>query len=745
MIIIYGLAFIILWEWLRPLVVITDTGNLYVFILFTLFCFVLMYLRIASFISIPLIFISIMFGLHHIFFEGSFIREGFSTLTWFGADLARNIQFLISNKMDLLSFEFRSFLLFLVLSITSYLVHYWLYHVKKIFFFLLVTVIYVTVLDTFTVYDASNAIIRLVVAGFLLMTLLYKMRLEEKEQIKGNELGGKAWMNFVLLTIASVVAIAFFSPKYEPQWPDPLPMVKGVVSGDQGTAGATQTIGYSANDENLGGGFENDDTVVFTAISNQGHYWRGESKEVYTGKGWDTIEHELNRTFRYSESYESDVSVQLYEQNVQFNTEEVTISMVDEQPFWHFFYPGELLEVDEEKLIFSSQSEEPFHYLIDYVSGKVGAVNRESGDGVLLQEYTLTYHNPTFVIEQLKNSSESDPLHIQQVYLQLPELPGRIGQLANDITESYDNRYDKVKAIESYFSKNNYRYETTDVAVPTKEQDYVDQFLFETRQGYCDNFSTSMVVMLRTLDIPARWVKGFTQGTEVEKMEDGKKKFEVSNANAHSWVEVYFPNVGWVSFEPTKGFTNNFEFTEEVELETDEVGSSNTDQEDGKEETPKRERDPENPFLPLKKEKEINSVTGDASVETNSLLEAFPFLFKWIGIFVAFALVVFLFYKNYQKLLTLLFSYTLRNSSDQNSFMKSYRRLLWLLELNGYKRLNNETLREYAQRIDHLFSTEEMHRLTNQYEKLYYGRAKEELISKEMNASWEQLIKKMSS
>ncbi|UTW70464.1 hypothetical protein KHA80_08565 [Anaerobacillus sp. HL2] len=56
---------------------------------------------------------------------------------------------------------------------------------KRIFIFLLVTVIYVTVLDTFTVYDASNAIIRLVVAGFLLMTLLYKMKARRKGTNKG--------------------------------------------------------------------------------------------------------------------------------------------------------------------------------------------------------------------------------------------------------------------------------------------------------------------------------------------------------------------------------------------------------------------------------------------------------------------------------------------------------------------------------------------------------------------------------
>ena len=75
----------------------------------------------------------------------------------------------------------------------------------------------------------------------------------------------------------------------------------------------------------------------------------------------------------------------------------------------------------------------------------------------------------------------------------------------------------------------------------------MDQFLFETKIGYCDNFSTSMVVMLRSLGIPARWVKGFAPG-EIVQREDSIPVYEVTNNNAHSWVEAYFPNVGWMHF-----------------------------------------------------------------------------------------------------------------------------------------------------------------------------------------------------
>src|SRR5699024_10759867 len=127
--------------------------------------------------------------------------------------------------------------------------------------------------------------------------------------------------------------------------------------------------------------------------------------------------------------------------------------------------------------------------------------------------------------------------------------------------------YYKTKAIEQYFNSNGFVYQISDVLIPDEDEDYVDQCLYETKAGYCDNYSTSMVVMLRTLDILARWVKGFTGGEKIDETEDanGNKRdvYEITNANAHSWVEVYFPEAGWVPFEPTQGFSNETDFYEE--------------------------------------------------------------------------------------------------------------------------------------------------------------------------------------
>ena len=117
-----------------------------------------------------------------------------------------------------------------------------------------------------------------------------------------------------------------------------------------------------------------------------------------------------------------------------------------------------------------------------------------------------------------------------------------------EITGGRESVYEKARAIESYFRRNGFRYETKDVAVPSEKQDYVDQFLFETKIGYCDNFSTSMVVMLRSVGISARWVKGFASGTEIERTDDGMRTYEITNNDAHSWVEAYINGIGWANY-----------------------------------------------------------------------------------------------------------------------------------------------------------------------------------------------------
>jgi hypothetical protein len=78
-------------------------------------------------------------------------------------------------------------------------------------------------------------------------------------------------------------------------------------------------------------------------------------------------------------------------------------------------------------------------------------------------------------------------------------------------------------------------------------QDPLAHFLFETKAGHCEYFATSMTIMLRTLGIPAREVNGFLPG----EYNDLAGDYVVRASDAHSWVEVYFPGNGWITFDPT--------------------------------------------------------------------------------------------------------------------------------------------------------------------------------------------------
>lgn len=130
-------------------------------------------------------------------------------------------------------------------------------------------------------------------------------------------------------------------------------------------------------------------------------------------------------------------------------------------------------------------------------------------------------------------------------YTQLPDsLPQRVKDLAYEITRDKETRYDKLKAIEEYLLK--YEYNQSPGKVP-EEADFVDYFLFENKKGYCTSFASAMVVMARSIGIPARYVEGYVVDYD-EKNDIG---YIVRNNNAHAWAEAYFDGAGWIPFEAT--------------------------------------------------------------------------------------------------------------------------------------------------------------------------------------------------
>jgi transglutaminase-like putative cysteine protease len=149
----------------------------------------------------------------------------------------------------------------------------------------------------------------------------------------------------------------------------------------------------------------------------------------------------------------------------------------------------------------------------------------------------------------LRSASTDYPADIRLVYLRLPPLNPRVAELARQVSASATNHYDRAFAIQNYL-RGNFTYTLDPPAIEPK--DPIGSFLFKSKQGYCEYFAAAMTVMLRTLGIPARIVNGFQTGSYNRVGKD----FVVRGRDAHSWVEVYFAQNGWIPFDPTPADPN---------------------------------------------------------------------------------------------------------------------------------------------------------------------------------------------
>jgi transglutaminase-like putative cysteine protease len=160
----------------------------------------------------------------------------------------------------------------------------------------------------------------------------------------------------------------------------------------------------------------------------------------------------------------------------------------------------------------------------------------------------------------LRAASTDFPPEIHEDYLQLPStIDPRIKKLAMDVTARQTNDYDRAAEIRRYLI-GHYSY-TLDLAGPTgRNSDPLSYFLFTSRAGHCEYFATAMTVMLRSIDIPARYVTGFLPG----EYNDVGGDYIIRGSDAHAWVEVFFNGYGWITFDPTppsneqRGLLNRF-------------------------------------------------------------------------------------------------------------------------------------------------------------------------------------------
>jgi transglutaminase-like putative cysteine protease len=143
----------------------------------------------------------------------------------------------------------------------------------------------------------------------------------------------------------------------------------------------------------------------------------------------------------------------------------------------------------------------------------------------------------------LRAAGTDYPTALERRYTQVPEAtPRRVGRFTAKLTADAETPYDAAVTVRDWLRQRPYSLN----ASHEPGEPIADQFIFEMESGYCQYYATAMVVMLRTQGVPARYVVGYAPGERV-----GENQYLVTADRGHAWVEVYFPDTGWVRFDPT--------------------------------------------------------------------------------------------------------------------------------------------------------------------------------------------------
>jgi hypothetical protein len=383
--------------------------------------------------------------------------------------------------------------------------------------------------------------------------MLYTLQLEAEQQSAVSSAAGQAgeggtpghlavirWPFFVMTTTAAVgtfvltLVIFFLIPR----------MGSGFMQ-SAGSGDTAKQTGFSERVE-LGtiGAVKQDPTVVMrvgltsqTILSRSAIYWRGTAYDIYDGISWQkqpTARALLSRRgdgwFHVPSKQAAEPAAPLVRQDVILEPLQTPILFAAAKPV-AVDAPLPTLRIDgQSTLLLAGPPAGRIHYQVDSAPPRLAGADRLA---------TL-----------------ADYGSIPPIYLQLPVGSERLVGLARSVAGAPAGLtvpaksvtalpvFEAADRVEGYL-KSNYRY-TLDVK-PPKRLSAIDDFLFEQKAGYCEYYATAMVLMLRGLGVPARLVSGFLSG----EWNAFGNYFTVREQDAHTWVEVYFPQTGWFPFDPT--------------------------------------------------------------------------------------------------------------------------------------------------------------------------------------------------
>jgi transglutaminase-like putative cysteine protease len=263
--------------------------------------------------------------------------------------------------------------------------------------------------------------------------------------------------------------------------------------------------------------------VAFRVRSEQRAYWRLTSLEEFNGQQW-TSSGEYERA-------DGELGSDVDPSEAHFRSMQASFEIFALAQFW-LPAPFRPVRIDGTAARYDTDS----NSLV---------TEEETASGL---EYTVTAAVPEITREDLEQVAPIAPGFISDEYTRLPAgFSNRVQELAGKIIRGADTQYERAMALQNYLRSSEFTY---DLNVRSGHgEDALEQFLFDARRGYCEQFAGAYAAMARAVGLPARVAVGFTPG----EIDPRTKEYVVRGLNGHAWPEVYLNGYGWVAFEPTPG------------------------------------------------------------------------------------------------------------------------------------------------------------------------------------------------
>jgi transglutaminase-like putative cysteine protease len=277
--------------------------------------------------------------------------------------------------------------------------------------------------------------------------------------------------------------------------------------------------------------------------------WRTRVFAYYNGRGWAAQPNEMRETI-YSEETARIPRPPGLAEGEEFDSEGFSLTLTRDR------HVDRTVRIQPVKQLYHIRTSMPpvlpalaraVH--LRYPGERV-AVELESG--ILLGQmylmsgftYEVTSEVKQWTPDQLRALPPVAAGAVDPQYLDFPTSLRRVRDLARQITQGARTPYDKAVAIQSWLEAN-CPYSLIAEPAP-RDRDAVEHYLFTTKEGACDLIGSAMALMCRAVGVPARVATGYASGIRDNEL----NAYSVRAADAHLWVELFFPRYGWVSFNP---------------------------------------------------------------------------------------------------------------------------------------------------------------------------------------------------